>query len=96
MRILQGDEMDELTDVCQRLERQRDELLEALERLLLRDMMNTCQHEETHRGGAIWEICDQCDAKWADDRGGKPKWQEPVEWTLAESAIAAVKGGRDE
>ena len=79
---------------ARRLERQRDGLMEALERLLLRDMMNTCQHEETHRGGAIWEICDQCDAKWADDRGGKPKWQEPVEWTLAESAIAAVKGCR--
>lgn len=35
---------------------------------------NTCQHEETHRGGAIWEICDGCNAQWADDRGGKPKF----------------------
>ena len=32
----------------------------------------TCTHEETHRGGAIWEICDSCGAKWADDAGGKP------------------------
>lgn len=32
----------------------------------------TCLHEETHRGGAIWEICDYCGAKWADDEGGKP------------------------
>jgi hypothetical protein len=87
--------IDELEAHARHLERQRDGLMEALERLLLRDMMNTCQHEETHRGGAIWEICDQCDAKWADDRGGKPKWQEPVEWTLAESAIAAVKGGQE-
>lgn len=34
--------------------------------------INTCTHEETHRGGSIWEICDQCGAKWADDEGGKP------------------------
>jgi hypothetical protein len=33
---------------------------------------NTCLHEETHRGGAIWEICDQCGMKWADDEGGMP------------------------
>ena len=33
---------------------------------------NTCLHEETHRGGAIWTICDQCGAKWADDEGGVP------------------------
>lgn len=46
---------------------------------LIRQMLeyieqNTCQHEETHRGGAIWEICDGCNAQWADDRGGKPKF----------------------
>ncbi|HCF5473304.1 TPA: hypothetical protein N1977_003035 [Pseudomonas aeruginosa 7D9A] len=41
----------------------------------------TCCHEETHRGGAIWEICDSCGAKWADDEGGKPEfaWPESVE-----------------
>ena len=41
----------------------------------------TCTHESTHRGGAIWEICDDCGDKWADDRGGKPafKWPECVE-----------------
>jgi len=33
---------------------------------------NTCTHEETHRGGAIWEICSYCGKKWADDEGGKP------------------------
>lgn len=37
----------------------------------------TCTHEETHRGGAIWEICDGCGAKWADDEGGKPKFKWP-------------------
>ena len=34
---------------------------------------NTCLHEETYRGGVIWEICSQCGAKWADDEGGKPE-----------------------
>lgn len=42
---------------------------------------NTCAHEETYRGGAIWEICYSCGQKWADDEGGKPefKWPECVE-----------------
>lgn len=31
-----------------------------------------CCHEDTHRGGVLWEICDQCGMKWADDEGGKP------------------------
>lgn len=35
--------------------------------------INTCLHEETYRGGCIWEICSSCGAKWADDEGGKPK-----------------------
>jgi hypothetical protein len=38
--------------------------------------INTCAHEETHRGGVLWEICDSCGMKWADDEGGKPKFQE--------------------
>jgi hypothetical protein len=32
-----------------------------------------CQHESRHRGGTIWEICDVCGARWADDRGGFKK-----------------------
>jgi hypothetical protein len=31
-----------------------------------------CPHERTYRGGVIWEICCDCNAKWADDEGGKP------------------------
>jgi len=67
------------------------ELLEALEGLLRRDERNTCQHEETHRGGAIWEICDQCGEKWADDEGGKPVWTDPPEWVLARAALAKAR-----
>lgn len=39
---------------------------------------NQCAHENTHRGGAIWTICDSCRAKWADDQGGfKPNGEIP-------------------
>lgn len=70
----------------QTVEQARDALLT----LLARDMGNTCQHENTHRGGAIWEICDDCGAQWADDRNPKPKWKDPKEWPAAEQAIDAL------
>lgn len=38
---------------------------------------NTCFHLNTHRGGVLWEICDDCGAQWADDEGGKPKFKAP-------------------
>ena len=59
------------------------ELVRELER-------NTCAHEETHRGGFNWEICDMCGAKWADDKGGKPefKWPDAVEKARAMLAAA--------
>lgn len=53
-------------------------------RAVLQDLLDhvdetTCTHESTHRGGAIWTICDNCDAKWADDRGGfKPHEDAPA------------------
>ena len=64
-------------------------LEDALRKLLARDELNTCQHENTHRGGGIWEICEDCCAKWADDRGGKPTWADPQEWVAARAALAA-------
>lgn len=48
---------------------------------------NTCSHEETHRGGVLWEICDQCGAKWADDEGGKPDYVEPKSITKATEVL---------
>jgi len=63
-------------------------LREALKRLLDYSERNTCQHEETHRGGFLWEICDGCGAKWADDMGGKPEWADPPEWVAAREALA--------
>jgi hypothetical protein len=62
-------------------------LREALKNLLDRDERNTCQHEETHRGGFLWEICDVCGAKWADDMGGKTEWKDPPEWVGARAAL---------
>lgn len=39
----------------------------------------TCRHEDTHRGGTIWTICDDCGRKWADDEGGfKPYADAPA------------------
>ena len=52
---------------------------------------NTCTHEETHRGGVLWTICDHCGAKWADDRGGFQPWQEPERITTAYSVLARVR-----
>lgn len=28
-----------------------------------------CPHENTHRRGVIWTVCDDCGATWADDEG---------------------------
>lgn len=60
-----------------------DEVLIA--RLLAHVEQQTCTHEETHRAGVIWEICDACGAKWADDEGGKPafRWPAVVEQACA-------------
>ena len=60
----------------------------ALKRLLDYSERNTCQHDETHRGGFLWEICDGCGAKWADDMGGKTEWKDPPEWVAARAALA--------
>ncbi|HHW2860389.1 TPA: hypothetical protein ACUUCQ_005159 [Pseudomonas aeruginosa] len=79
------------------------ELNKALD--LLRGLVSevehkTCCHEETHRGGAIWEICDSCGAKWADDEGGKPEfaWPESVEKAREFLAThpAVEQAGKDE
>lgn len=67
-------------------------MLEALRMVLNYAERETCKHEETWRGGAIWEICSCCGAKWADDEGGKPEWQDPPEWAAARAAIAKAEG----
>lgn len=63
---------------------------ELLEDLVAHVEGSTCTHDNTHRGGSIWEICDDCGDSWADDRGGKPafKWPDCVE-----KARALLNGG---
>lgn len=74
--------------------------LDLLRGLVSEVERKTCCHEETHRGGAIWEICDSCGAKWADDEGGKPEfaWPESVEKARAFLAThpAVEQAGGDE
>ena len=62
-------------------------LREALKGLLDYSERYTCKHEETHRGGFLWEICDVCGDKWADDMGGKTEWKDPPEWVAARAAL---------
>lgn len=63
---------------------------EALAALLKWAERNTCQHEETYRGGAIWTICRACGQKWADDEGGFKGYVEPPEFEAAREALAAL------
>ena len=50
----------------------------------------TCTHEETYRGGFMWEICESCGAKWADDEGGKPEFKWPKVVEKARDMLAAA------
>jgi hypothetical protein len=52
---------------------------------------NTCEHEDTYRGGAIWTICRGCGMKWADDEGGFMPYQEPKWLTAARAALHKAK-----
>ena len=48
----------------------KNELVHALSGLLEFVDRNTCEHDDTHRAGIIWTVCDGCGMKWADDEGG--------------------------
>jgi hypothetical protein len=85
--MVESRHMIALLDERDALKAENARLQEALKNLLDRDERNTCQHEETHRGGFLWEICDVCGAKWADDMGGKTEWKDPPEWVAARAAL---------
>jgi hypothetical protein len=74
-------------------------LIERTEKLAQFAASQGCMHEETYRGGAIWEICRDCGAKWADDEGGRPEWEEPAAitaaWRAIEAARSALNGAAD-
>jgi hypothetical protein len=78
------------TTTCRDLRRQLRELavarpapkpagdvLKALRDLLDHVDRETCPHEDTHRGGLIWTVCDACGRKWADDEGGFVPYSDP-------------------
>jgi ribosomal protein L37AE/L43A len=64
-------------------------LREALEALLNHCGRNTCMHESTHRGGAIWTICDRCGKRWADDKGGFIPYTDAPAVAAARAALEA-------
>jgi hypothetical protein len=53
------------------------DVLKALRDLLDHVDRETCPHEDTHRGGLIWTVCDACGRKWADDEGGFVPYSDP-------------------
>lgn len=63
-------------------------LADALREVIAAYYENTCQHDETHRGGAIWTICDRCGAKWADDQGGFKPFKADRRIVAAENLLA--------
>lgn len=50
-----------------------------------------CTHDNTYRGGAIWEVCKDCGSQWADDCGGKPPYKVPPAIAAAKATIVAIK-----
>ncbi|AZR94999.1 hypothetical protein BBB39_15435 [Bordetella trematum] len=67
-----------------------DDLRSALAGLLDYVDRTTCTHEETHRGGVIWTICDDCGRKWADDEGGFVPHQDAPAVAAARAALASA------
>jgi len=69
-------------------------MYEALKALLHHHERSVCTHEETHRGGGIWTICDSCQRKWADDEGGFKPYVDPPEVENARATLALADGGK--
>lgn len=49
-----------------------------------------CDHTYTHRGGAIWTICDDCGREWADDEGGYKPDQPNKHVVKIEAALSLI------
>ncbi len=72
----------------------KQKVISVLSEILNYSYMHTCLHEETHRGGVIWEICSECGIKWADDNGGKPDNAHDVPKAIldAEELLDIIRG----
>ena len=64
-----------------------EDVRKALSNLVNYVERNTCQHEETHRGGFLWTICDECGRRWADDQGGFVPYFDPPELAQAKRVL---------
>lgn len=70
------------------------ELEGALAKLLDWADGQLCAHDNTHRRGSIWTICNDCGRKWADDV--KPfDPDEDFEPSAIKQAQAAIREGND-
>jgi hypothetical protein len=78
---------EEAAKIGQMIQAENEKLRDALKNLLSYAERNECHHENTHRGGIIWTICDDCGGKWADDQGGLKPYCESVEITAARQAL---------
>lgn len=67
------------------------DVIRVVSRLIKYAEINTCPHEETRRGGAIWTICDGCGMKWSDDEGAPKPHQTPFEIVSAEKMIKSLE-----
>ena len=72
----------------ERMKSDIEALRQALAGLLEYAERNECHHEETHRGGAIWTICDGCGRKWSDDRDPFTPYREPKAISDARAAAS--------
>jgi hypothetical protein len=70
----------------------RANLLRLLESAVDHYYRNVCTHEDTHRGGFLWTICDGCGSRWADDQGGFVPFHEPQDITEALAVIKVARG----
>ncbi len=64
-----------------------EQLAEVVALVVNEASLKMCLHEETHRAGAIWSVCDQCGVKWADDEP-KPLPKQPRWYPMATQALA--------
>lgn len=76
-RLAAADEIERMTNQLTESQARERALRDSLTKLVSYSSAQVCLHETTHRGGAIWEICEDCGAKWADDEGGMPEPSVP-------------------
>lgn len=65
VRILPDEQKEQQPDLAQL----GASMAGALEKLVRFAGGHACEHEDTHRAGAIWTVCNSCGRKWADGEG---------------------------